>query len=353
MSYLPLQDDTPVLVNTGTDFETFAESLRPYGLIDAQVSALWERTYGGLIVPTEEEIIATLMASGPPPAFGIVPFEQSGQTDGSRPQWLMPEAMTTEDLMAFFEAHRESVLDQFAEVQAAQQLEDLQAAFQWMQDVVLSGEPIEQPTEDDAAALQDAWNILGQLEAIYEGIPEEVEGISLEELRSALAEFNSGYRARVSALQALFDFLAAFIIDNFPWFLLLAAQWSWQMYLESQGYGLGGAIYRTLQQNAANQILLQSSHRTPIPTPRPNLDYPVNQLPTGGSYPYRPPKRKDKAEYVKNPQGRGYIDENGNIWVWDPSGHAGPHWDVQDPRTGKHTNVYPDGESYQGPGKTT
>ncbi|MFR0690914.1 polymorphic toxin type 37 domain-containing protein [Enterobacterales bacterium AE_CKDN230030158-1A_HGKHYDSX7] len=26
------------------------------------------------------------------------------------------------------------------------------------------------------------------------------------------------------------------------------------------------------------------------------------------------------------------------------SAHGGPHWDVQNPRTGKHTNIYPGGK---------
>jgi hypothetical protein len=41
-------------------------------------------------------------------------------------------------------------------------------------------------------------------------------------------------------------------------------------------------------------------------------------------------------------RGGGFKDAYGNVWKWDPSGHAGPHWDVQHP-DGSHTNVAPDG----------
>jgi hypothetical protein len=76
-----------------------------------------------------------------------------------------------------------------------------------------------------------------------------------------------------------------------------------------------------------------------------DLDYPANQLPTSGKHPYQPPKRKGNAIVVKV-QG-GYLDKYGNVWEWARDQHAGPHWDVQHP-DGTHTNVYPDGEVYQG-----
>ncbi|WP_330220957.1 polymorphic toxin type 37 domain-containing protein, partial [Mycobacteroides abscessus] len=37
-------------------------------------------------------------------------------------------------------------------------------------------------------------------------------------------------------------------------------------------------------------------------------------------------------------------DADGNVWVPTGKGglaHGGPHWDVQDPKTGKHENVPP------------
>jgi hypothetical protein len=80
---------------------------------------------------------------------------------------------------------------------------------------------------------------------------------------------------------------------------------------------------------------------------RPDEKYPRSQLPTQGTYPYVPPKQKGSPGIVKNPHGPGYVDKDGNIWVWDQRGHGGPHWDVEHP-DGKHTNVYPDGEAHQG-----
>ncbi|MBX3324924.1 MAG: RHS repeat-associated core domain-containing protein [Nitrospira sp.] len=55
----------------------------------------------------------------------------------------------------------------------------------------------------------------------------------------------------------------------------------------------------------------------------------------------------DGEEWVRAPNGDfGWKDVEDKIWC--PSGkggraHGGPHWDVQDPRTGKHVNVYPGG----------
>jgi hypothetical protein len=58
------------------------------------------------------------------------------------------------------------------------------------------------------------------------------------------------------------------------------------------------------------------------------------------------PDKKQGDKLVKNPngQGKGWLDEKGEVWV--PTGdnaHGGPHWDVQNPRTGGHRNVYPGG----------
>ena len=64
---------------------------------------------------------------------------------------------------------------------------------------------------------------------------------------------------------------------------------------------------------------------------------------------YVPPKRGPGADGapVKNPNGpgRGWVDENGDVWVPTgpgPTAHGGPHWDVQTPGGG-HRNVYPGG----------
>lgn len=58
---------------------------------------------------------------------------------------------------------------------------------------------------------------------------------------------------------------------------------------------------------------------------------------------------KNGAEWVPNPNGKGYgwRDKGGRVWC--PTGprpgaaHGGPHWDVQFPN-GDHTNVYPGGK---------
>jgi RHS repeat-associated protein len=61
---------------------------------------------------------------------------------------------------------------------------------------------------------------------------------------------------------------------------------------------------------------------------------------------FKCPKRGDN--WVRNPNGpgSGWEDANGRVWV--PTGlgdeaHGGPHWDVQDPRTGGKVTVYPGG----------
>ena len=82
------------------------------------------------------------------------------------------------------------------------------------------------------------------------------------------------------------------------------------------------------------------------------LNSPVNWVDPWGLSPlgvpppetgYKPPK-KWNGKKVKNPNGpgSGYPDENGKVWV--PTDHKGthaPHWDVQNPKTGKHEPVYP------------
>ena len=60
---------------------------------------------------------------------------------------------------------------------------------------------------------------------------------------------------------------------------------------------------------------------------------------------YFPPKNWDDKK-VKNPNGpgMGWPDKNGHVWVpTGPHGHGGPHWDVQDPKTGRHRNILPGG----------
>lgn len=67
------------------------------------------------------------------------------------------------------------------------------------------------------------------------------------------------------------------------------------------------------------------------------------------------PDKKQGDKLVKNPngKGKGWLDENGEVWVPTGKGgddnrpegrpHGGSHWDVQNPRTGGHRNVYPGG----------
>ena len=93
-------------------------------------------------------------------------------------------------------------------------------------------------------------------------------------------------------------------------------------------------------------------YATPAPAPTPSVagawTGQAANLPRGGSRPYVPPKKsRGQPHRVRGDRGYGYEDEHGNVWVWDPRGHAGPHWDVQHP-DGSHTNVYPDGEVHQG-----
>ena len=69
------------------------------------------------------------------------------------------------------------------------------------------------------------------------------------------------------------------------------------------------------------------------------------------------PKKNWDGKKVKNPNGPGYgwPDKNGHVWVpTGPGGsmpgttglaHGGPHWDVQNPRTGRHKNRFPGGRS--------
>jgi RHS repeat-associated protein len=57
---------------------------------------------------------------------------------------------------------------------------------------------------------------------------------------------------------------------------------------------------------------------------------------------YSPPKQSHGEPKKVSGEHNGWEDKRGNVWEWDPSGHGGPHWDVQHPN-GKHTNVGEDG----------
>jgi hypothetical protein len=48
-----------------------------------------------------------------------------------------------------------------------------------------------------------------------------------------------------------------------------------------------------------------------------------------------------EPSWVPNPNGNGYgwEDADGHVWVptgWGEDAHGGPHWDVQNPRTGRY-----------------
>jgi hypothetical protein len=101
-------------------------------------------------------------------------------------------------------------------------------------------------------------------------------------------------------------------------------------------------------QRLDEQITASRPAATPVATvPRPHLSNPANHLPTGGTHPYRPPRRAGNPEIVRHPEGNGFLDDLGNRWEWAKDQHAGPHWDVQHPND-THTNVYPDGMVHQG-----
>ena len=81
----------------------------------------------------------------------------------------------------------------------------------------------------------------------------------------------------------------------------------------------------------------------------------VHDLPSGGDYPYVPPKGGPKRANNPNGSGKGWIDNDGNVWIPDKGNHAGPHWDVQFPPVrggnGGHINVDPKGSIIGGPKK--
>jgi hypothetical protein len=96
-----------------------------------------------------------------------------------------------------------------------------------------------------------------------------------------------------------------------------------------------------------------------VPAPLPGMTDPAEIKPPrdardryGAKAPGKPTEAegfrdpKGGEQWVKNPNGKGYgwLAENGEVWVptgYGPDAHGGEHWDVQDPRTGKHRNVYP------------
>lgn len=69
----------------------------------------------------------------------------------------------------------------------------------------------------------------------------------------------------------------------------------------------------------------------------------------GGEEWYEPPK-SGKGKPVKVNGQNAWVDKRGRIWKWDTK-HK-DHWDVTDPKTGKHINVNPDGSIARQPKST-
>lgn len=79
----------------------------------------------------------------------------------------------------------------------------------------------------------------------------------------------------------------------------------------------------------------------------------------------KPPTEKDgyvapkggpkKAPSPSNPNEKGWVDKNGNVWVPCPDGtsqaHGGGHWDVNRPDGRGYVNKYPGGHERAGKGQ--
>jgi hypothetical protein len=76
--------------------------------------------------------------------------------------------------------------------------------------------------------------------------------------------------------------------------------------------------------------------------PRPDEGGNKKWLPTGGDYPYVPPRSKSGT--IPTDRDGGHPDISGQSWQWDP---IKEEWDVQD-RKGGHTNINPGGQVTHG-----
>jgi hypothetical protein len=91
------------------------------------------------------------------------------------------------------------------------------------------------------------------------------------------------------------------------------------------GHATGGALGPLHSQVTINQA---RSHQ--------------NDLPTGGDYPYIPPKQAhEDPSRAWDGAKSGFKDIYGNIWIWDKQ--KNDHWDVEH-KDGSHTNIRPDGK---------
>jgi RHS repeat-associated protein len=105
---------------------------------------------------------------------------------------------------------------------------------------------------------------------------------------------------------------------------------------------IGGAIGYTA--GSIVDYVLNKNKQEPCPSAppasKPSLDDMKNNPPTHPEY--NPPKNWNGAK-VKNPNGAGsgWPDRNGDVWVpTDHNGTHGRHYDVQNPRTGRHDPKY-------------
>lgn len=57
---------------------------------------------------------------------------------------------------------------------------------------------------------------------------------------------------------------------------------------------------------------------------------------------YKPPKKGPRKGRNPNGNGSGWVDDSGNVWVWDNNMHGGPGWIIQEPGGG-HSHAYPGG----------
>ena len=57
---------------------------------------------------------------------------------------------------------------------------------------------------------------------------------------------------------------------------------------------------------------------------------------------FKEPKKGNKKGKNPNGPGYGWVDSEGNVWVWDPKMHGGPGWIIQEP-DGGHSHAYPGG----------
>jgi hypothetical protein len=114
--------------------------------------------------------------------------------------------------------------------------------------------------------------------------------------------------------------------------LLMGKLPSW---ISNPAEAIAGALAQFFAENA--------TPKEEAPRPEWGSSGHAEQLPKDGSNPYNPPKNSHGAP--KSQKGGGFVDNKGRIWTWDKSRHGGPHWDVVDPRTGKHINVYPNGHT--------